>query len=160
MSKAHKSISEYEFKDDQLDNFTKFRTIQKSNNRDERIFVKNVPSQSVSNKVIVGNILDLPQEVNWRQKASHVEEISPSFQKTNYTPTLNAGSFYVSQGTFQIEKTADDKVVLFPLDPKEANSQVSKFIISGNMSNGTLVCGSVDVATWIAYLNFRKDNKD
>ncbi len=151
MSKQHKPISEYKLKDDQFQDFIEFKTIQKSDDNQERVFVKNVPAQSIKADTIVGNILDNPQEVNWKDKRSHYETISPNFQQNNYNTACSAGSFCVSSGTFNVLKEPNAQVIAFPLDPLNQNMPVKKCEFIGNMSTGSSFAGSVDAPTWIGY---------
>ena len=115
--------------------------------------MKNVPAQSVQVPTIVGNILDRPQDVNWKDKWNHYETINPHFQRNNYTPALSAGSICVaSSGTFNILKEPTAQVIAFPLDPLNKNDPVKKCEFMGNMSSGSSFMGSVDAPTWIGYV--------
>lgn len=151
MSKKHKPISEYEFKDDRLETFTKFKTIQKNNENQERVFIKNVPAQKVVSPIMIGNILDRPEDVTWKDKTSHYETIGSNFKPDNYNPACSAGSFCVGSGTFTALKDSNAQVVAFPLDPVNQNMPVTRCEIWGNMGTAGSFVGSVDNATWIGY---------
>lgn len=152
MSKRSRIISKYKLKDDQSPEPMIFLTIEKINKTNERVFVKNVPAQSVRSPIVVGNILDRPQDINWTDKKSHYEIIDPDFQRNDYNPAYSAGSFCVASGTFTVLKNQSGSVVAFPLDPVNQNNPVTKCEFSGKMSSGTCFMGSVDAPTWIGYV--------
>ena len=152
MSRKHRIISEYEFKDDQSKEFVKFKTLEKKSSKNARIFVKNIPAQNVPSPIILGNILDKPDDVNWKEKFSHYETIHPNSQRDEYNMAFSSGSFCVSSGTFNVLKGENTQVIVFPLDPVNQDNPIKKCEFTGNMGSGTSFLGNVDAPTWVGYV--------
>ena len=124
-----------------------FETIESVNQNGQRIWVKFNPLNHPS-PARVANILDIPSEVGWNIKTSHLETIDPSGIRHNYTGVGEAGSFVASSIPINLRKDPNAEAVFFIISPAGAQPPTNLTVGSDSQGNINL---SVDQRAWIGY---------
>lgn len=133
-------------------NSKKFITIEALDENNERVYIKFEPIKPTE-PVIVANILDKPDEVQWTVKGSHIEVIDPTGQKSNYCPAAAAGSMSVDVGQTMLSKLPSSKVYVFPLNNTDSQKILSEIQVVGHLASGSTFSVNVDAPVWIGYVS-------
>lgn len=136
MSKNHRKLSEYEM------NGERCRTVE-YNKDGERIWVKPILLEGNKNNLIIPHLLDKSQNVNWRIKTSHFDNIDGII--------ASSGSICIQSGNFIISKELNAQVGIFPIDSYNPNNLVKNLYFKGNSNNSSTIVGNVDAPTWIGF---------
>jgi hypothetical protein len=133
-------------------NNEKFITISALNEKGEKRWIKFWPINP-SQLTTVAVILDKPDEVQWKVKESHLEEVNPVTYEKNYLPVSTAGSVSILTGVTEFSKNPDAKVFVFPLDPLDPKNKVSNVEVIGHLGTATTFSVKVDAPTWLGYVS-------
>jgi hypothetical protein len=125
-----------------------YKVIEKLDLTGKRIWIKNWPK---SGQGLAATILDDPNQVSWKQRESHIEQVEGN-QKQKYASATRAGSVYV-QDCVLLSKFPDDIVVVYPIP--ETGSPIPAMTVTGNTNFGSGLTIRVERPGWVALAAMR-----